>query len=135
MGLFGNDKKDNNLKIVLRDDFYDTYKKKGYDKLDDDEYVVAKPKLYSMPDGKKFGGVCLTENILTVLPKKMPKIVEDEMVDKFRLLFYSTSMKENIGDKEYFKALGRLNKFIVSENDEYMLVKLNLKEMKKILNL
>lgn len=131
MGLFSKDKKDNELKIVKRDDYDDKYKKKGYEKIDENDYVVANPKLYKREDGTIFGGYMVNENVMTLLPKKLTYQINNVDVKEYKLYFNSTTKNGIIGERDYLKSIRAMQDYTISESDDWLLVSFNLKEMNK----
>lgn len=129
MGLFN--KKDDELKIVKRDDYDDKYKKKGYEKIDENDYAVAYPKLYKKSDGTIFGGYMINEGVMTLLPKKLTYQINNVDVKDYKLYFNSTTKNAVIAEMDYLSTIKKMKDYTISESEDWLLVSFNLKEMNK----
>lgn len=88
---------------------------------------VADPHFYQKPDGTPFGVLGLNEGIETVLPK-MPQeryLLRGKNIAEWRLLLYSRTKGEVLGDTDFYAAVRRLaaGGYIIDDNAEQMLVK------------
>ena len=91
-----------------------------------DAYVAA-PRFYTRPDGVLFGVFGINEGIETVLPK-LPQNrynVDGAPVGEWRLLLYSRTKDEVIGDTDFFTAMRRLGigGYIIDDNDTHVLLR------------
>jgi len=113
--------------------FFDRFKKKGKTNLAD--VYMGKPHFYEK-DGHILGVFTLTEETLSSFPKNPKTLykVDDAEVGEWRLMLFSTTKDEVLGGTDFYKAIKKLMKFAVGENDGNVLIKgLSLEEMKDIL--
>ncbi len=97
----------------------------------------AKPQFYKKPDGAAFAAIALTEDTLTILPKKPEQLyrLNGQIVQVWKLVLVSTSTSDVIGQADYQKTLKRLKKHILDSNDSYVLIEpLSLLDLQKLLN-
>lgn len=113
---------------------FNKFKKKEND--DWKSAYIGNPKFYKGKDGKTFGAFALTENTLTSLsknPRALYKIDNIE-IDEWKLMLISATNNGVLGDIDYYKAINKLRKFIIAENDNNILIKgLSLEELNEVL--
>ncbi|ORX77164.1 hypothetical protein BCR32DRAFT_295787 [Anaeromyces robustus] len=101
-----------------------------------EEAYIAKPHFYSKDGDKPFGSFALTEETLTSLLKN-PKAsyrVDNNEVEEWKLTLISTTLDDIIDSIDYYTALEKLQKYVIDENDKYILVRgLTLEELKEII--
>lgn len=87
----------------------------------------ASPRFYARPDGVKFGAFALNEGVDTILPKT-PQLRyrsdDGTTIEEWRLLLYSRTKGEVIGDTDFYTAIRRLGigGYIADDNDTDILV-------------
>ena len=112
---------------------FDKFKKKGkYKKLKEEDYYVANPKFYER-DKELLGACTLTEGVLTLLKKELNFAVDGKKVDDYRLGVYSITENKIIGTLDYYKAIEYLKNIAKSNSENYILVELNLEELKNLI--
>ncbi|MBP0971283.1 MAG: DUF4299 family protein [Oscillospiraceae bacterium] len=87
---------------------------------------VADPHFYRRPDGTPFGVFAINEGIETILPK-LPQAryqVNGKQVDEWRILLYSKTKGDVIGDTDFYAAMRKLvtGGYILDDNGENVLV-------------
>ena len=87
---------------------------------------VAEPHFYRRPDGTPFGVFAINEGIETILPK-LPQEryqVRGQHIGEWRILLYSRTKRDVIGDTDFFDAMRRLvmGGYILDDNGENVLV-------------
>ena len=87
---------------------------------------VADPHFYRRPDGTPFGVFAINEGIETILPK-LPQTryqVNGKQVDEWRILLYSKTKGDVIGDTDFYAAMRGLvtGGYILDDNGENVLV-------------
>ena len=95
---------------------------------------VADPHYYVKPDGTFFGVFGINEGIETILPKLPQERYQynGKPVEEWRILLYSKTKRDVIGDTDFYAAMRRLvtGGYILDDNGECVLVKaLNLTEL------
>ncbi len=88
---------------------------------------VGSPRFFVRPDGVKFGVFALNEGVETILPKS-PQLryqAEGKPVGEWRLLLYSRTKGDVIGDTDFFTAVRRLGigGYILDDNDTHILLR------------
>ena len=99
----------------------------GYKPVD---YYEAQPDFYSKED-IILGACALTEGVLTVLHKSFDYTVQGKKVDNYRLFLYDSN-HDKIGEVDYYKALELLKDKDLTMNNNYILVNLNIEQLKEI---
>ena len=97
---------------------------------------MVNTNFYKGKDGKPFGAFALTENTIISLPKNPKALykIDDTEVDEWKLMFVSTTNNGILGDIDYYKAINKLMKFVIDENDNNILIRgLSLKELNEVL--
>ena len=88
---------------------------------------VASPRFYVRPDGVRFGVFALNEGVDTILPKAPQNRYQAEgaPVEEWRLLLYSRTKGDVIGDTDFFTAIRRLGigGYIIDDNETHSLVR------------
>lgn len=112
---------------------FDKFKKKeSYKKLNEEDYYIANPKFYER-DNDLLGSCTLTEDVLTLLKKELNFEVEEKRVQKYILGIFSTTENKIIGILDYYKSIEYLKNIAKSNSENYILVELNLEELKKLI--
>lgn len=97
---------------------------------------VAVPRYYRK-DGRPFGVLAVNEGIETILPLAPHEYYNsaDEMITRWRLLLYSSTKQEILGDVDYYDAMKCLsNGYFLDGNDDKVLVRaLTLTELDALL--
>ncbi|MBR6718759.1 MAG: hypothetical protein IKI77_10530 [Oscillospiraceae bacterium] len=87
---------------------------------------VADPHFYTKPDGTPFGVLAINEGIETIMPKLPHERyrVDGRKVAEWRILLYSRTKGEVIGDTDFYAAMRRLvmGNYILDDNDENVLI-------------
>lgn len=113
---------------------FDKFKKKENDNWE--SAYISKPHFYNGKDGKPFGAFALTEGTLTSLSKN-PRVlykVDNVEVEDWKLMFASTTNNGILGGIDYYVAIEKLNKFVIDENNNNLLIRaLSLDELNNIL--
>ena len=107
----------------------------GFTDSDWEEAYTPAPKMFSMPDGKVFGGFAITEATRTVLPIDPRAKIPDEgnTVEDWKMVLVSLTKDSALGDCEYYKTLARLKPFVIDSNEDSILIRgLSLKELEKL---
>ena len=105
---------------------------KAFDECKED-YYVAKPNFYETNNG--IVGVCtLTEGVLSLLQKEFNLAVGGKRVNNYRLGIFSMTDDKIIAELDYDMAIKVLEKNATSASDNYILVELNLKELKELID-
>ena len=108
----------------------------GFTAADWEEAYTAKAKMFSMPDGRVFGGFAITEATRTVLPKDPKSTILDDgnTVDDWKVVLVSLTNRDALGDCDYYKTLAKLESFVLDSNETSILIRgLSLKELEKLL--
>ena len=88
---------------------------------------TAPPRFYTRPDGVNFGVFALNQGVDTILPKTPQNVfhLDGKQVDEWRLLLYSRTKGEVIGDTDFFTAIRRLSigGYVIDDNDTHVLVR------------
>ncbi len=87
---------------------------------------VADPHFYRRPDGTPFGVFAINKGIETILPK-LPQAryqVNGKQVDEWRILLYSKTKGDVIGDTDFYAAMRKLvtGGYLLDDNGENVLV-------------
>ena len=87
---------------------------------------VADPHFYRRPDGTPFGVFAINEGIETVMPK-LPQEryqAEGKPVDEWRILLYSRTKGDVIGDTDFYDAMRKLvtGGYILDDNGQNVLI-------------
>lgn len=109
--------------------------KKGTPSVDWSNAYTATPKFYEKPDGSPFGAIAITEGTETILPKapKNEYAVDGKPVSDWKMILVSTTKNSIIGDRDYFIALKKLEKYALDSNPNTVLIKeLSLEELESI---
>ncbi|MBR6107091.1 MAG: hypothetical protein IKQ39_03695 [Oscillospiraceae bacterium] len=92
-----------------------------------DDAYVASPRFYIRPDGVTFGVFALNEGVDTILPKAPQNRFQSDgqTVSEWRLLLYSRTKGDVIGDTDFFTAMRRLGigGYVIDDNDTDALVR------------
>ena len=112
---------------------FDKFKKKeNYKKVNEEDYYIAKPKFYEGDNGVL--GMCtLTEGVLTLLQKEFNLAVDGKKVEDYRLGIFSITENKILGTLDYYKAIEYLKNTAKSNSENYILVELNLEELKNLI--
>lgn len=100
----------------------------------EDAYIVT-PKFYQRSDGIPFGAITITEQVKTILPKTPQNEyrVDTQIISEWRMVLISTTKDTIVGDVDYFKALNRLERYVLDSNKEAILIRgLTLKELENL---
>lgn len=117
---------------------FDKFKKKGQNvqnnrKLSEEEYYVVKPNFYEK--NNEIVGVCtLTEGVLSLLQKEFNLAVDGKKVENYQLVIFSTTDDKIIACIDYDKAIEILEKNAEGISDNFILVELNLQELKDLID-
>lgn len=117
---------------------FDKFKKKEqndqeYRKLSKEEYYVAKPNFYEK--NNEIVGICtLTEGVLSLLQKEFNLAVDGKKVENYKLAIFSMTDDKIIAYIDYDKAIKILEKNAESTSDNYILVELNLQELRELID-
>lgn len=98
------------------------------------EAYEANPHVFEREDGTLMVNFTLTDTVDTVLPQTPEKLyaVEGKEITLWVLIFFSYDDKKNLASLEYHTALQALQKYVVEERDDHVLLRgLNLEEMKQ----
>ena len=97
------------------------------------EYYTAIPRFYTKDN--EIICVCkLTENVLTSLPKSLDYETEDgRQIEDYRLTLVSITENRVIAELEYNKAITKLMELAEAKSENNILVELNYKEMKELI--
>lgn len=95
---------------------------------------VASPRFFTDPDGVPFGVLAINEGIETIMPKLPQKRyqVDGKEIANWRILLYSRTKGDVIGDTDFYAAMRRLvmGGYIADDNGENVLIKaLSLSEL------
>ncbi len=92
-----------------------------------DEAYLASPRFFVRPDGVTFGAFALNEGVDTILPKAPQNrfFSDGQTVSEWRLLLYSRTKGDVIGDTDFFTAMRRLGigGYVADDNDTDALVR------------
>ena len=92
-----------------------------------EQAYVADPHFYTRPNGALFGAFALNEGIETILPKRPFERYQPDghTVTEWRLLLYSKTKGDVIGDTDFYAAIRRLGigGYIADENDTHFLIR------------
>ena len=108
----------------------------GYTEADWEEAYTAAPKMFSMPDGRVFGGLAITEATRTVLPKdpKSKFASEGDDISDWRLVAVSITRNDALGDCDYYNAFAKLEPYIIDSKEDSILIRgLTVKELERLL--
>lgn len=87
---------------------------------------AADPHYYEKPDGGVFGVFAMNEGIETILPKLPHERyrVDGMPVTEWRILLYSRTKGDVIGDTDFYDAMRRLvtGGYLLDENEENVLI-------------
>ncbi|WP_022749793.1 DUF4299 family protein [Lachnobacterium bovis] len=116
---------------------FDKFKKKqndqDYRKLNEEEYYIAKPNFYE--NNNEVVGICtLTEGVLTLLQKKLNYAVNEKKIENYKLAIFSMTNDKVIAHLDYDKAIKVLENNAQANSDNYILVELNLEELRKLID-
>ncbi len=115
--------------------FFDKRREKDKEKLDQPAWKQAYIPSYSFVadrNGNPCGAFSLNEDVSTRLPKKPSDFYED--LPRFVLVLISSTDKKILGELDYDKALKALEKYIVDDTKEEVLVRaLTYQEIKGML--
>ena len=88
---------------------------------------VAAPRYYTDQDGVPFGVLAMNEGIETIMPKLPHKRYhpDGEEITKWRILLYSRTKGDVIGDTDFYAAMRKLvtGGYILDDNGELVLIK------------
>lgn len=88
---------------------------------------VPVPRYYERPEGGVFGVLTINEGIETIMPKLPHKRyqAEGQPVTEWRILLYSKTRGDVIGDTDFYAAMRKLvmGKYIMDDNGENVLIK------------
>ncbi|MBQ5338046.1 MAG: hypothetical protein J6Z40_02660 [Oscillospiraceae bacterium] len=95
---------------------------------------VAAPRYFTDPAGEPFGVLAMNEGIETIMPKLPHKRYhpDGDEITKWRILLYSKTKGDVIGDTDFFAAMKKLvtGGYILDDNGEFVLIKaLTLSEL------
>ena len=97
------------------------------------EYYTAIPRFYTK-DNEIICVCTLTENVLTALPKSLDYETEDgRQIEDYRLTLVSITENRVIAELEYNKAITKLMELAEAKSKNNILVELNYKEMKELI--
>lgn len=97
------------------------------------EYYTAIPRFYTK-DNEIICVCTLTENVLTFLPKSLDYETEDgRQIEDYRLTLVSITENRVIAELEYNKAITKLIELAEAKSENNILVELNYKEMKELI--
>lgn len=97
------------------------------------EYYTAIPRFYTK-DNEIICVCTLTENVLTSLPKSLDYETEDgRQIEDYRLTLVSITENRVIAELEYNKAITKLMESAEAISKNNILVELNYKEMKELI--
>ena len=97
------------------------------------EYYTAIPRFYTK-DNEIICVCTLTENVLTALPKSLDYETEDgRQIEDYRLTLVSITENKVIAELEYNKAITKLMELAEATSKNNILVELNYKEMKELI--
>ena len=68
---------------------------------------IAEPHFYRRPDGTAFGVLAINEGIETIMPK-LPQErfqVDGKQIGEWRILLYSRTKRDVIGDTDFYAAM------------------------------
>lgn len=116
---------------------FDKFKKKqndqDYRKLNEEEYYIAKPNFYE--HNNEIVGICtLTEGVLTLLQRKLNYAVNEKKIENYKLAIFSMTDDKVIAHLDYDKAIKVLENNAQANSDNYILVELNLEELRKLID-
>ena len=116
---------------------FDKFKKKqnyqDYRKLNEEEYYIAKPNFYE--HNNEIVGICtLTEGVLTLLQKELNYAVNEKKIENYKLAIFSMTDDKVIAHLDYDKAIKVLENIAQANSDNYILVELNLEELRKLID-
>ncbi|MCQ2416193.1 MAG: hypothetical protein MJ071_00070 [Oscillospiraceae bacterium] len=87
---------------------------------------VPVPRYFQKPDGTPFGVMTLNEGYETIMPKLPQNLYQHEgrRIDEWRVLLYSRTRGDVIGDADFFEAMRKLvlNGYIKDDNGERVLI-------------
>ncbi len=91
------------------------------------EAYPAAPRYFVDPEGEPFGVLAMNEGIETIMPKQPHKRYHPDGQDiaKWRILLYSRTKGDVIGDTDFFEAMRRLvtGGYILDDNGENVLIR------------
>ena len=108
----------------------------GYTEADWEEAYTAAPKMFSMPDGRIFGGLAITEATRTVLPNdpKSKYASEGDDISDWRLVAVSITKNDALGDCDYYNAFAKLEPCIIDSKEDFILIRgLTVKELERLI--
>ena len=110
----------------------DYSKYQGSGVFDWSKAYVAAPRFYQKPDGGMLGAFAVNEGIETILPvaPHLTYRADGMIVRDWRLLLYSKTKQDVIGDVDFYDAMQILREYLIDGNDEKVLLKaLSLTEL------
>ena len=114
----------------------DLHQYQGSGIYDRSKAYVAAPRYYQKPNGAVFGVFAVNEGIETVLPVQ-PQLQyhpDGKTVTDWRLLLYSRTKGDTLGDVDFYDAMRILAEYAVDSNDEKVLIRaLSLTELDALL--
>lgn len=116
---------------------FDKFKKKqndqDYRKLNEEEYYIAKPNFYE--HNNEIVGICtLTEGVLTLLQRELNYAVNEKKIENYKLAIFSMTDDKVIAHLDYDKAIKVLENNAQANSDNYILIELNLEELRKLID-
>lgn len=101
---------------------------------------VSAPRFYTRPDGTPFGVMTINEGIETIMPKLPHQRYQPEgkTVSEWRILLYSRTRGDVIGDTDFYAAMRKLvmGGYILDDNGENVLIQaLTLTELDALMRL
>ena len=114
---------------------FDRRKEKEKEKKESPEWLRAYMPSYSFVTDKKgnpCGAIALNEGVSTRFPKKPADFYEE--TPRFVMVVISSTDKKIIGEIEYDKAIKSLEKFMIDETkDELLIRELTYQELKEVM--
>ena len=95
----------------------------------------AQPRMYGKPDGSIMGAFALTEGTKTMLIKNPAETykVDGQTVGEWKVALVSTTQDSVVATADYYRLQPALKKFLLDEDENFLLIKeLSLEDIKEL---